>query len=125
MMKINDVRSAEGYNKFQCSHPIPTTRQIHHAYNKEKRSESQWSLSDEKVFEEMMINRKVDNKRAIKQNDKKKSENKQRKGMKRDKKNSNETRMMSAPKSSGQRPKNRGQETFVESKVYSENISRQ
>ena len=28
--------------------------------------------------------------------------------------------MMSAPKSSGQRPKNRGQETFVERKVYSD-----
>ena len=56
----------------------------------------------------------------IKQNDKKKSENKQRKGKKRDKKNSNETRMMSAWKSSGQRPKNCGQETFVESKVYSD-----
>ena len=81
MMKINDVRSAEDYNKFQCSHPIPTTRQIHHAYDEEKRYESRWwSLSDEKVFEEMMINRKKDNKRAIKQNDKKKSENKQRKG---------------------------------------------
>ena len=78
-MKINDVRSAEDYNKFQCSHPIPTTRQIHHAYNKEKRSESQWSLSDEKVFEEMMINQKVDNKRTIKQNDKKKSENSNKK----------------------------------------------
>ena len=80
MMKINNVRSAVDYNKFQCSHPIPTTRQIHHAYDKEKRYESQWSLSDEKVFKEMMINQKKDNKRAIKQNDKKKSENKQRKG---------------------------------------------
>ena len=63
MMKINNVRSAEDYNKFQCSHPIPTTRQIHHAYDKEKRYESRWwSLSDEKVFEEMMINRKKDTK---------------------------------------------------------------
>ena len=45
-----------------------------------KSYESRWSLSDEKVFEEMMINQKVDNKRTIKQNDKKKSENKQQKG---------------------------------------------